>query len=88
MIEAPEIEWSFFRERLKQCQPVRQNGRVEEIIGLVIESRGPTGSVGDLCEIISGRTGDSVPAEIVGFRQGRTLLMTLGELSGISPGMR
>src|SRR5580658_4175631 len=29
-----------------------------------------------------------VPAEVVGFRDGRTLLMPLGELHGIGPGTR
>ncbi len=31
-------------------------------------------------------TGRRVPTEVVGFRGGRTLLMPLGELSGIGPG--
>ncbi len=31
---------------------------------------------------------DPIPAEVVGFRDGRTLLMPLGELAGIGPGTR
>jgi flagellum-specific ATP synthase len=31
---------------------------------------------------------DPVPAEVVGFREGRTLLMPLGELQGIGPGTK
>ncbi|MCB9784398.1 MAG: FliI/YscN family ATPase [Candidatus Omnitrophica bacterium] len=86
MIEAPRIDWDLFRHRVETCNPILQNGRVEEIIGLVIESRGPAGSVGDLCEIKPGGNGERTPAEIVGFRRGKTLLMPLGEVSGISPG--
>lgn len=86
MIEAPKVDWPLFRTRLQQCDPIRQNGRVEEIIGLVIESRGPAGSVGDLCEILPGRGGGRIPTEIVGFRKGKTLLMPLGEVAGIAPG--
>ncbi len=29
-----------------------------------------------------------MPAEVVGFREGRTLLMPLGELQGIGPGTK
>ena len=31
---------------------------------------------------------EPVPAEVVGFRDGRTLLMPLGEMHGIGPGTR
>ena len=36
--------------------------------------------------IAAGRRRPDVPAEVVGFRDGRTLLMPLGEMSGIGPG--
>lgn len=65
------------------------NGRVSELIGLVIESRGPEAGIGDRCEIhVQGhRTGTPpLQAEVVGFREGRTLLMPLGEARGVAPG--
>ena len=34
----------------------------------------------------AGRNRPPVPAEVVGFRDGRTLLMPLGEMTGIGPG--
>ncbi len=86
MIEVPKVPWPLFRERLNGSETIRQNGRIEEIIGLVIESRGPAGSVGDLCRIHTNRSKEPLPAEIVGFRKGRTLLMPLGEITGASPG--
>ena len=39
-----------------------------------------------MCEIATGRGRAPVPAEVVGFRKRRTLLMPLGELHGIGPG--
>src|ERR687894_912720 len=36
----------------------------------------------------TGRGGPAVPAEVVGFRAGRTLLMALGDATGIGPGAR
>ena len=59
-------------------------GRVAEVIGLVVESTGPDAEVGELCLIGNDRR-ERVMAEVVGFRDGRTLLMPLGEMSGHPP---
>jgi flagellum-specific ATP synthase len=62
------------------------HGLVERVTGLVIESRGPKGRLGDSCWIArSGGLGE-LQAEIVGFRRGNALLMPLGDLTGIRPG--
>ncbi|KMP10956.1 ATP synthase, partial [Candidatus Nitromaritima sp. SCGC AAA799-C22] len=45
----------------------------------------PAVSVGSICTIHS-RTRHSVQAQVVGFRDSRTLLMPLGEIYGIEPG--
>jgi flagellum-specific ATP synthase len=76
------------------------HGRVSNLIGLVIEATGLQVEVGEVC-LVGGpdrghvpRGGGSagaraaVPAEVVGFREGRTLLMPLGELQGIGPGTK
>src|SRR4051812_15598952 len=39
-----------------------------------------------MCLVETGRHSDPVPAEVVGFRDSRTLLMPLGEMHGIGPG--
>jgi len=65
----------------------RVNGRVEQIVGLVIESSGPTATVGEACWITPVDSQASpVLAEVVGFRQNRVLLMPLGEMRGLGPG--
>lgn len=64
----------------------RRRGRVSNLIGLVLEATGLRAEVGELCEIDGGRTRPPIPAEVVGFRDGRTLLMPLGTLEGIGPG--
>ncbi len=62
------------------------HGRVSNLIGLVIEATGLRAEIGELCTIEAGRARTLVPAEVVGFRDGRTLLMPLGEMEGIGPG--
>jgi flagellum-specific ATP synthase len=66
----------------------RRGGRVRDLIGLVVEASGLEAEVGELCHVEAGRTREPVPAEVVGFRAGRTLLMPLGALHGVAPGRR
>jgi len=80
------IDLDRYTRALRASDPVRLNGRVEQIVGLVIESRGPRASLGELCLVYGARSAPPVRAEVVGFRSGRVLLMPLGDLSGVSPG--
>jgi flagellum-specific ATP synthase len=63
-----------------------RRGRVSDIIGLIIEATGLEAQVGEVCEVQAGRFSEPVKAEVVGFRAKRTLLMPLGEMTGIGPG--
>jgi flagellum-specific ATP synthase len=75
-----------FIKRVERIRPYRWVGHVSKIIGLVVESIGPAAAVGEMCEITSLDSGNSVMAEVVGFRDDRILLMPLGEMEGISYG--
>ena len=80
------LDLSSYHERLGRVDPYRLNGRVVQVIGLVIEAQGPEAQVGELCHVQVSRHDEPVAAEVVGFREGRTLLMPLGEMRGIAPG--
>jgi len=86
VVAPPHVEWPLYQGRLERASSVRQTGRIEAIVGMVVESKGPAGSIGDVCKVVSPRLEEPVPLEIVGFRGGQTLLMPLGSLSGIAPG--
>jgi flagellum-specific ATP synthase len=73
-------------ERVRGTRVVENRGRVVQLIGLVIESEGPLCAVGELCRIVGSQKNGESLAEVVGFRQGRVLLMPLGETHGIRPG--
>jgi flagellum-specific ATP synthase len=64
-------------------------GRVARIEGLAVEVTGAQGAVslGGQCRITLGNH-KKIPGEIVGFRDGRALVMPLGSLDGISLGAR
>jgi flagellum-specific ATP synthase len=86
MIAPPKL--SRLRQALAETPSYTVFGKVVQVVGLVIESNGPDGRIGDLCTIQVKNQGkvDLLPAEIVGFRGDRVLLMPLGELSGVGPG--
>jgi flagellum-specific ATP synthase len=73
---------------LRDADLHRRHGRVIDLIGLIVEATGLEAEVGEVCTIETGRGRSAVPAEVVGFRAGRTLLMALGEATGIGPGAR
>lgn len=63
----------------------RLTGKVCQVIGLVVEAVGIRPFIGEICRIETG-PGATVPAEVVGFREDRSLLMPYGDLKGIFPG--
>ena len=73
---------------IREADLHRRTGRVVDLIGLITEATGLEAEVGEVCMIETGRGRATVPAEVVGFRQGRTLLMPLGEPKGIGPGSK
>jgi flagellum-specific ATP synthase len=75
-------------EAVHEADLARRHGFVSNLIGLIIEATGLQAEVGEVCLVGTDRNRAAVSAEVVGFREGRTLLMPLGELHGIGPGTR
>ncbi len=73
-------------ENLMDKTYVSRLGKVSKVVGLTVESIGPDANTNDLCRIVSTDKTQSVIAEVIGFRDGRILLMPFGELSGIGIG--
>lgn len=71
---------------VNQVEPMKLSGKIAEIIGLVIEAHGPNVNLGELCYIKPRNNKLLIPAEVVGFRKNRVLLMPVGEMDGIGPG--
>jgi flagellum-specific ATP synthase len=77
-------------DRARAVDSIRVHGRIARLVGLVAESIGPQAAVGEVCLIeTASQPGDArrrVPAEVVGFRDGRVLLMPLEEIDGLAAG--
>ena len=82
------IDFTRYHRLLDQANPIRIYGKVSEIIGLVVEGHGPAASIGELCGIFPGGAGQPLPAEVVGFKKGKVLLMPLQSIQGLSPGCK
>lgn len=81
-------ELSALKTTLSNIYPYRSYGRVNQVVGYVIEGKGPLASVGDSALIFPLDDAPPITAEVVGFREGKTLLMPLGDLRGIGIGSR
>ncbi|MEJ1967340.1 MAG: FliI/YscN family ATPase [Rhizomicrobium sp.] len=68
---------------------VRRFGRVARIEGLLVEVTGAAGaiSLGGQVKLTAG-SGKRIACEVVGFRDGRALVMPLGNLDGMTLGAR
>ena len=65
----------------------RKLGKVVNVVGLTIESAGPDSKLGDLCRILPEAEGAKpIMAEVVGFRDKKTLLMPYDSVDGIGLG--
>lgn len=64
-------------------------GRVANVVGLLVEVEGLQGavSVSDHCDIIT-KNGSKLPCEVVGFRDGKALVMPFGAVDGIGMGCK
>lgn len=71
---------------IRSADPYAYFGKIDKVIGMMIESNGPECKVGDLCRIYGHGSKKYIGAEVVGFRGNRVLLMPYEEPEGISSG--
>ncbi len=87
-LSPPAARLSQAARALREVDLARRHGKVRNLIGLIIEATGLQAEIGEVCLVGTDRGQAPIQAEVVGFRDGRTLLMPLGELHGIGPGTR
>lgn len=76
-----------FLTTIEQINPYKHYGKVQRVVGLMIESVGPEANIGDVCYIHSKSNGKQpVLSEVVGFHQDRIVLMPYAEVTEIGPG--
>ena len=88
MMQTETLDFSRYEKLLARINPIRIYGKVSEIVGLMVEGNGPAASVGDVCGIMPVNGGTPLEAEVVGFKNGRVLLMPLQSIQGLGPGCK
>lgn len=81
------IDLGKYITALEDAEPLKVYGKITEITGLTIKATGLDVSIGEACKIYSDNA-PPVDAEVVGFKEGKVVLMATGEISGIKHGSR
>lgn len=79
------ISLEGYLEDVNRLPALRWTGEVSDVVGLLIESRGPNVGIGDFCEVITS-AGRRIRTQVIGFRQGRVLAMPLEQTEGLQLG--
>ncbi len=80
------MDFEALRSAVKQADLYRYEGKIEKIIGMTIEASGPVCNIGDVCRIFKKGAEDYIYAEVVGFNNGKVMLMPYTDIEGIGPG--
>ncbi len=81
------IDLSQHIRAVDETAPLRVYGKIDEITGIIIKATGLKVGIGEACKIYS-QDEQVINAEVVGFKDGKVLLMAIGDISGIKPGSR
>jgi len=81
-----DLSLDKYHNCLDETCSIQANGKVTNIIGLVIEAQGPVSRLGTVCDIYTKGDTNKITAEVLGFRDNRVLMMPLEEIRGIGPG--
>lgn len=85
--DMPKLDLGVYASIVNRTEPVRMEGEVTELVGLIVESRGPAAALGDFCEVRT-RGGRRIRSQVIGFRNGRVLSMPLEDVEGLCLGDR
>lgn len=87
-MSAPSVRFDYdnYMFALNNVELIRAKGQVVQLIGLVIEALLQGVRIGELCYIRAQDKQRVYPAEVVGFKARRVLLMPLADIQGIGAG--
>ena len=71
---------------IRKSETVGRVGKIENVVGMSMEASGSRAGIGDLVMIYNEEQNQQMPAEVVGFKDGKIQLMTYEATSGIASG--
>ncbi len=81
-----QLDFKKLSNVVDKTETVVYSGKIDKIIGMLIESTGPAADIGSLCRIYTRKRDSYILAKIVGFRENRVLLMPFDDMTGIVKG--
>lgn len=75
-----------YLDEIEKVDTFKRYGKVHRVVGLMIESKGPEASIGDVCFIHNTKNTNKIYAEVVGFNEEKVLLMPYSTIKEIGPG--
>lgn len=78
------LDFEKIKKTIIETNSLQYKGCVTEIVGLIVQGQGPKTGIGEIVYIHSGK--GLIPAEVLGFKKNRTMMMPFGDMSGIAPG--
>jgi flagellum-specific ATP synthase len=90
MVSHVSFDIKQYTDRIAGLDCMTYEGSITRVAGSIIESKGPTVAVGQLCEIHTHDHGKlmKIKAEVIGFRETTTILMPLEKLNSVQAGDR
>jgi len=85
MTSCPPLDFGPYHSDLARLDPFQSAGEVVQLVGLLIESNGPSTAIGDFC-CIRTEEGRSIRTQVIGFRNGHVLSMPLEDTDGLRLG--
>ena len=70
-------------QMIVKSETVSHIGKIENVVGMSMEASGGRSSIGDIVMIYNEEQNRQMPAEVVGFKDGKIQLMTYEATSGI-----
>ncbi len=82
-----QIDFAELEQRLDRIDEAPSLGRVNKVVGLIIEAEGLSVQLGEMCKVVlSRKKGLYLNTEVVGFHDGFTSLMPLGDMQDVKMG--
>ena len=80
-----KLDFNKMHNVVQKSKTIKVTGKVSKVVGLTIEVEGIKAFVGEVCEV-STIQGKKIEAEVVGFKEGATILMPFNNTFGIYEG--
>ena len=73
-------------EVIQKSESVSYIGKIENVVGMSIESSGNKASIGDIAMIYNEEKKEQTPVEVVGFKNDKIQLMSYDNMNGVAAG--